>query len=81
MTPKEVGDIVKVGTKVGIRYDCGSKVLEGSTGLIPSSMMKFVSLLDKSIQMFEISTSSLQDSVFETPDGLTIVFSGILVIC
>ena len=42
--------------------------IEYSTLSIPSSMLKFVSLLHKCTVMFGISTSSLTNSVFETPE-------------
>ena len=52
-----------------------------STLNIPSSMLTFVSLLDKFIVMSGVSTSSLTDLVFETLDSLTKSFSGMVVYC
>lgn len=47
--------------------------------IIPSSMLTFVSLLDKYIVMFGVSTSSIAELVFETPDGVTFSVSGMIV--
>lgn len=46
-----------------------------STEWIPSSMLRFVSLFDKSTVMSGVSTSSILDSACETSNGLRIVFS------
>lgn len=63
--------------------DCSGKAIEVSTenlkSIIPSSMLTFVYLLDKSIVMSRIFTSSVWDSVFETLDAMTNVYLGILV--
>lgn len=89
MIPGNLGEIIKDGTEVGIDDEGGAKTVEVGMKVVaidsllnfPSSMLTFVSLLHKFTMMCTVQTSFGPDSVFETPDGLTVSFSGILMFC